>query len=105
MDDRVCEILINQPEVILGTNIKPIGNISDQVCYGRVFFVKRTLGDIIYISVGTGNPSPQNYNYILTDDFPNLDDTVVIGDIRALGSAATSILSTFARGGFWNKQK
>jgi hypothetical protein len=105
MDDRVCEVLISQPERILGPNITPIGNISDQVCYGRVFFVKRTVGDTIYITVGTGQPSAQNYHYILTDDAPIVDDAVVVGDIKAVGSVATSILSTFARGGFWNKQK
>jgi hypothetical protein len=104
MDDRVCEVLIANSEKVLGSDIKVVGNISDQVCYGRVWFVKRTLGDIIYICTGGQQPSPQSYHYILTDDLPALDDSVVVGDIRAIGSVATSILSTFARGGFWNKQ-
>lgn len=103
-DDRVCEVLLSRSEQILGANIAPVGNISDLVCYGRVFFVKRSLGDIIYICVGGQQPSPQSYHYILTDDFPVLDDTLVVGDIKALGSVATASLSTFARGGMWNKQ-
>lgn len=103
--DRASEVLLNQSENPIG-NLQPrrIGNISDQVCYGHIFLTKRSLGDTIYIGFGGLTPSSSNYHVILTDDFPNFDDGVVIGDVTALGSTAGSILTTYARGGFWNKQ-
>jgi hypothetical protein len=97
--DRAGEILIASTEKIVGNNPIVIGTIDDKVCYGHIFLVKRTLGDTVFVCFGGQIPSATNYHVILTDDFPIFDDAVVIGDVRALGTASTSVLSTYARGG------
>lgn len=103
VDARASLVLLRASEKTVGTEIVRIGNIDETVCYGRVFFVKRSLGDTVFICFAGGQPSATNYDVILTDDYPVFDDAVVIGDISALGTIATSKLSTYARGGFWNK--
>lgn len=101
--DRASEILINSCEKIIGTEGIRIGSIDPRVCYGHWFFTKITTGDTIFILFGSGTPSSTNYHIKLTDDFPIFDDGVVIGDVTAIGTLSTSKLSTYARGGFWNK--
>jgi hypothetical protein len=102
-DARTSIVLLRVSEKSIGTDIIRIGSIDSSVCYGRIFLVKRTLGDTIFVCFAGGQPSATNYDVILTDDFPVFDDAVVIGDISALGSVATSKLSAYARGGLWNK--
>jgi hypothetical protein len=103
-DARASEVLINSCEKTIGTEAIRIGSIDPRVCYGRMFFVKISVGDTIFLLFSSGTPSSTNYHVKLTDDFPIFDDAVVIGDITAIGTIATSKLSTYARGGFWNQK-
>jgi hypothetical protein len=99
--DRASEVLISTAEKTINTDIVRIGNISDRVCYGHIFLVKRSIGDTIFVCFGGQQPAAKNYHVILTDTFPIFDDTVVIGDVSAVGSAAGGLLSVFARGGYF----
>lgn len=102
--DKISEVLIDRAEQTLGTEVKTVGSIASTVCHGRFHFLKRSTGDEVYISVGGKEPSSQSYHVVLTDQLPSFTDNVVAGDVKAVGSAATSRLSTFATGGFWIKE-
>lgn len=104
-DARASETLLRACEKIVGTEIVRLGNIDRSVCYGRIFLVKRSTGDTVFVCFGGGQPSATNYDVILTDSFPVFDDAVCIGDISAIGTTATSKISAYARGGFWNEPK
>lgn len=99
--DKAGEILIDRSEQVIGTDTKLIGSISNLVCQGKIFFVKRSTGNEIYITFGGREPSSKSYHVVLTDTFPVFDDNVVIGDVKAVCSNASGLLSTYARGGFW----
>lgn len=107
-DARTSEVLLSSTEKVIGTDAVRIGNISEQVCYGRMFFKKTSTGDVVLICFGNGLPSPSNYHIQLTDTFPIFDDAPVIGDITAIcvtpagAPASTGKLTTYVRGGLWN---
>lgn len=73
-----------------------IGNFPPNACDGQQTFIKRTTGDTVYIKFKGGTPSPKNYDVILTDAIPAFsEDGGVVGDIKAVGTVNTSIVSAY----------
>jgi hypothetical protein len=104
VDQKAGILLLDRSEQpIDAVTPSAVGTISDQVCYGRMYFLKRNSGGEIYIGFANKQPTPQSYNIVLTDSLPAWDGYVVIGDIKALSSVAGGVLTSFASGGLWNK--
>ena len=82
-------------EVLLST-VKVIASIPANVLEGQMSFVKRTTGDSVYIGLKGKIPSATQYDILLTDTFPSFtEEGIVPGEIKALGSVVTSIVSTY----------
>lgn len=104
--DKATEIIMDRPEQIVGaTQSSIVGSIDSRVCHGRMQFLKVSTGDTIYISLGGKQVDSKNYHIILTDTLPDYNCPVVIGDIRAIGTVATSKLSSFAQGGYYEDKQ
>jgi hypothetical protein len=101
--DPISEILIDSPEVAVGTSLKRIGNIPDLACYGRLYLRKTSSGDTIYVAFMGREPTSKSYHVILTDDIPSWDGLLVKGDVAAIGTTANSVLSALALGGLYNR--
>jgi hypothetical protein len=84
-------------EVTIGTQAVLIGNIPKEVVAGSMHFIKVSTGDTVYIGLKGKKVTSTNYDIILTDSIPffDLEDQVVVGDIYAVGSTATSRVSSF----------
>jgi hypothetical protein len=75
---------------------KIIATVPPNACEGQMTFVKRSTGDTVYIKFKGGTPSSKNYDVILTDAIPVYsEDGLVIGDIKAVGTVATSLVSGY----------
>lgn len=73
-----------------------LGTIPPNACDGQQTFIKRSTGDTVFIKFKGGTPSATNYDVILTDGIPAFsEDGAVIGDIKAVGTVATSRVSAY----------
>lgn len=73
-----------------------LGNIPGDACEGQMTFVKETTGDTVYIGLKGKKPTPSNYDIKLTDTRSSFsEDGLVIGDVNAIASAATSQISMY----------
>lgn len=71
-------------------------NVPTDVVEGSMLFVKRSAGDEISICLNSQHPiAGKNYHIILTDALPAYEaDWIIGGDINAITSNGTSVLST-----------
>jgi hypothetical protein len=80
----------------LTTQQKIIASIPPNVQEGQQTYIKISTGDIVYIGFKGKKASAADYDVILTDSVPFFsEDGIVIGDITAVGSAATSVVSAY----------
>jgi|SRR5215510_11641347 len=81
---------------VVGTTAQVILSVPLNYCkeQGQMDFIKTTAGDTVYVSLCGKPVSTVNYDIILTDAVPFYNvNGLCLGDVRALGSAATSALS------------
>jgi hypothetical protein len=82
-------------ELSVTTQMRVVTTIPEQTSpQGQTDFLKRSTGDTIYIGLCGKKPTASNYDIILTDSIPFYDiQGIPLGDISAVGTAATGLLS------------
>lgn len=88
--------VVGGSNVVCGTQGKIIGNIPKNAVEGSMHFMKTSTGDTVYIGFKNKRATATDYDVILTDSIPYFDDDgLTLGDISAVGSAATSAITVY----------
>lgn len=88
--------VVGGSEVTVDTQGRQIANIPPNAAEGQMTFIKVSSGDSVFIAFKNKKATSLNYDIVLTDSVPIFtEDGLVVGDIWATGSAATSRLSSY----------